>query len=103
MAQWFAIGKEIKDSINNKIGGITGGIMQAGSIYGGNPAGLGTIGNQQQQQNVPLFQPNQAQAGVSSQYSFMPDSSSYIPNTEFAQRVTGRQPNKLFEFLNNGG
>jgi hypothetical protein len=103
MAQWFAIGKEIKDSINNKIGGITSGIMQAGSIYGGNPAGLGSIGFQQQQNQAPMLQPSQTQSSVPSQYSFMPDSSNYIPNTDFAQRVTGKQPSKLFQFLSNGG
>lgn len=102
----FLIGtliKEGKNTINNKIGGVTSGIMQAGSIYGGNPAGLGSIGFQQQQNQAPMFQPSQTQSSTPSQYSFMPDSSNYIPNTDFAQRVTGKQPSKLFQFLSNGG
>lgn len=95
------LAKEGKNTINDKIEGVTNGIIQAGSIYGGSP-GFGGLGVQQQQQ-APMFQASQTPQSVPSQYSFLPSSSNYIPNTEFAQRVTGKQPSKLFQFLNNGG
>lgn len=98
----LAIAKEAKGSINDKIDGVTGGILQAGNIYG---MGTGFGGTQQpiQQPTAPSFKANQTQSSIPSQYSFMPDSSNYIPNTDFAQRVTGKQPSKLFQFLSNGG
>lgn len=109
MVAWMAIAKEIKDSINNKIDGITGGIQQAGNIYGGNSAGLSSNTVQSQPQQVSPFPAQQTQAmgnnnssfNANGQYSFPINISSYIPNTEFAQRVSNRQPNKLFQFLSN--
>lgn len=97
----MAIAKGAKSAITDRADALASGMAQAGSIYGAN-GGFGGGNTQQQVEKAPMFQPSQMQSNPSNQYSFLPESSKYVPNTDFAQRVAGKQPNKLFQFLSQG-
>jgi hypothetical protein len=100
----LAIAEKAKDFTTKKVDSLAGGLTQIGGIYSAG-GGFGTQPQNQQVQSAPMFQGTQTQRNnMPGQYSFLPNTSNYVPNTDFSQRVAGKQqPNKLFDFISNGG
>lgn len=95
----LTLASKAKEFATKKFDNLAGGMTQIGGIYG-NGGGIGIQQPQQQINSAPMFKANQTNT-TPGQHTFIPEPSNYVPNTDFAQRIAGKQPNKLFQFLSN--